>query len=221
MKSALLSLAMLLWAALVFAAPADSALQNQIQRAYNQLQSFEADFEQRLTHRESGSVEKRAGRLLFQKPLLIRWQTAKPHEETLVVNEREIWDYLPDEQVAYRYNPALARDSSSIIQVLTGQAKLDRDFNVKAAATEKGLKKLALFPKDPTPQMVEAAIWVEPETGIIRRASVTDFYGNVNDVTFRSFSQNAKIAPGQFSFKAPKGVDIEDRSKDGEKQLFR
>ncbi len=82
-----------------------------IQQRYETLKSFSAEFEQTLTHKESGSVERRQGSLLFQKPLLIRWQTAKPHEETLVVTAREIWDYLPDEEVAYRYPPSLVRDS--------------------------------------------------------------------------------------------------------------
>ena len=46
-----------------------------IQARYEKLGSFTADFEQTLTHKESGSVEKRQGKLLFKKPLLIRLQT--------------------------------------------------------------------------------------------------------------------------------------------------
>lgn len=107
---------------------------------------------------------------MFQKPLLIRWQTAKPHAETLVVTNKEIWDYLPDEEVAYRYPPSLAQDSRSIIQVITGQAVLTKDFEVKDEGLEQGLAKLRLYPKEPAPQMVEALIWVDPASGYIRRA---------------------------------------------------
>lgn len=206
-------------------AQASSAIINKIQNAYRQIDSFEADFDQTLTHRESGSIEKRKGRLLFQKPLLIRWQTRKPHEETLIVNTREIWDYLPDEEIAYRYAPQLVQDSRSIIQVLTGQAKLSKDFDVKPVgkAATNGLQKLMLFPHDPTPQMVEAAIWVDPASGAIQRASVTDFYGNVNDVAFNSFKPGVKIAANQFSFNPPKGIEVEDRIKRkvDERELFR
>lgn len=220
-------IALVLWLTLacstaVFAA-ADNALLAKIQSAYGQINAFEADFNQILTHKESGSVEKRKGHLQFQKPLLIRWQTVKPHEETLVVNNKEIWDYLPDEQIAYRYSPAVAQDSRSIIQVITGQAKLNKDFDVKTGGNENGLIKLSLFPKDPSPQMVEAAIWVDPASGVIHRANVTDFYGNSNDVSFQSFKPAAKIAPGQFTFKAPKGIEVEDRIQKGleERQLFK
>lgn len=207
------------------AAQTTPAIVNKIQDAYKQIDSFEAEFEQTLTHRESGSTEKRKGKLQFQKPLLIRWQTQKPHEETLIVNAKEIWDYLPDEEIAYRYAPQLVQDSRSIIQVLTGQAKLNQDFDVKPAGKTgaNGLRKLMLFPHDPTPQMVEAAIWVDPATGAIQRASVTDFYGNVNDVAFSSFKPGARIAASQFSFKPPKGIEVEDRIKHAvqERELFK
>lgn len=182
-----------------------------IRQRYDRLSSFSADFEQTLTHKESGSTEKRRGKLLFRKPLLIHWQTAKPHEETLVVTSQEIWDYLPDEEIAYRYPPDLVKDSHSIIQVVTGQASLAKDFDVRHEGLENGLARLLLYPKEPTPQLVEACIWVSPESGYIRRARIVDFYGNSNDVSFVSFTPDANISARQFSFTPPDGIEVEDR----------
>ena len=194
-----------------------------IQARYEKLRTFSATFEQTLTHKESGSVEKRQGNLLFQKPLLIRWQTDKPHEETLVVTHKEIWDYLADEEIAYRYPLELVRDSRTIIQVITGQAALTKDFDVKEAGQENGLAKLHLYPKEPAPQMVEALLWVEPSTGYIRRASIIDFYGNSNDVRFTQFKPDTSLKESDFTFTAPKGVEVEDRidRKVQEKELFK
>ena len=194
-----------------------------IQARYEKLRTFSATFEQTLTHKESGSVEKRQGNLLFQKPLLIRWQTDKPHEETLVVTNKEIWDYLADEEIAYRYPLDLVRDSRTIIQVITGQAALTKDFDVKEAGTENGLAKLHLYPKEAAPQMVEALLWVEPATGYIRRASIIDFYGNSNDVRFTQFKPDTSLKASDFTFTAPKGVEVEDRidRKVQERELFK
>ena len=194
-----------------------------IQARYEKLRTFSATFEQTLTHKESGSVEKRQGNLLFQKPLLIRWQTDEPHEETLVVTHKEIWDYLADEEIAYRYPLELVRDSRTIIQVITGQAALTKDFDVKEAGQENGLAKLHLYPKEPAPQMVEALLWVEPSTGYIRRASIIDFYGNSNDVRFTQFKPDTSLKESDFTFTAPKGVEVEDRidRKVQEKELFK
>ena len=200
-----------------------SDIANTIQARYEKLRTFSATFEQTLTHKESGSVEKRQGSLLFQKPLLIRWQTDKPHEETLVVTNKEIWDYLADEEIAYRYPLELVRDSRTIIQVITGQAALTKDFDVKEAGQENGLAKLHLYPKEAAPQMVEALLWVEPATGYIRRASIIDFYGNSNDVRFTQFKPDVSLKAADFTFTAPKGVEVEDRidRKVQERELFK
>lgn len=202
---------------------ANDGLIAKIQEAYSGMDSFEADFDQTLKHKESGSTEKRKGKIVFQKPLLVRWQTYKPHEETLVVNREEIWDYIPEEDIAYRYSPSVAQDSRSIIQVITGQAKLDKDFDVKRGGTENGLAKMILYPREPGPQMVEAAIWVDPVSGTIQRANVTDFYGNKNDIKFSSFKPGSRQPASQFKFKPPKGVEIEDRIGKNvpEKELFK
>ena len=214
-----------LTAGLIFMAAAAQAsdIANTIQARYEKLRTFSATFEQTLTHKESGSVEKRQGSLLFQKPLLIRWQTDKPHEETLVVTNKEIWDYLADEEIAYRYPLELVRDSRTIIQVITGQAALTKDFDVKEAGTENGLAKLHLYPKEAAPQMVEALLWVEPATGYIRRASIIDFYGNSNDVRFTQFKPDTSLKASDFTFTAPKGVEVEDRidRKVQERELFK
>lgn len=217
-----LSALLVLWSEEAPCASDAVACADLIRQRYEKLKSFDADFEQTLTHKESGSVEKRNGRLIFQKPLLIRWQTAKPHEETLVVTDKEIWDYLPDEDIAYRYSPELVQDSRSIIQVLTGQSAMTRDFDVKVAGNDSGHIRLLLYPHEPTPQMVEAAIWVEPESGYIRRAKIIDFYGNANDVRFTSFKPDARIAPAEFRFAPPAGVEVEDRidRKVQERELF-
>ncbi|WP_297218327.1 outer-membrane lipoprotein carrier protein LolA [uncultured Desulfovibrio sp.] len=194
---------------------APSALVNGIKERYRTLESFSASFEQKLLHKESGNTETRTGTLRFKKPLLIRWETTSPSPELLVVTEKEIWDYLPDEEVAYRYSPDLVQDSRSIIQVLTGQSALDRDFDITEEGTENGLRKLHLYPKEPSTQMVEAFLWVD-SSHLILRADIIDFYGNHNDVTFSAFKSNAGMPASTFRFTPPDGVDVEDRLKSGQ-----
>lgn len=196
---------------------------NKIKNTYNNMSSFKGEFSQTLLHKESGTREKRDGTLKFQKPLLVRWETAKPNEEILVITGKEIWDYLPEEEIAYRYPMSLAQDSRSIIQVITGQAALSEDFKIKNLGTENSLAKFSLYPKEPNTQMVEALIWVDPASGHIKRAKVIDFYGNENDIYFRSFFPSDKIADSSFKFTPPKGIEVEDRRdrQIQEKELFK
>lgn len=201
----------------------DSTTISSLEKFYGELKGFNADFTQILEHKESGSREIRQGKLSFKKPLLIRWQTTPPHEETLVVSEKEIWDYLPEEKIAYRYNPEIVQDSRSIIQVLTGQAPLAKDFDIKDGGLDKGNQKLILYPHEPVPSMVEATLWVNPQNGQIQRTRITDFYGNINDVSLSNFKSNPRFGSTEFNYQPPKGVEIEDRIDHGveEKELFK
>lgn len=193
-----------------------------LQQRYDGVKTLKSAFTQTLTHKESGSKEVRKGTLLFRKPLLVRWETQKPHPELLVVGDKEIWNYLPEEEVAYRYPLDLVRDSRSIVSVITGQARLDQDFQVVEEGTEDGLQKLHLFPKEPVQSLTEAIVWVDAEAKLIKRARIYDFYGNENDIVLEDLAADAKLSDTSFTFTPPKGVDVEDRIKGGspEKQLF-
>lgn len=201
----------------------DPALVEQIKAAYEKTGAIEASFIQKLTHKESGATEKRNGTLLFEKPLNIRWETAAPNAETLVINKSEIWDYIPDEDVVYRYSLEVVQDSRNIVQVLTGQAKLTKDFDVKNMGKDGGRTRLLLYPKEPTPQLVEASIWIDPASGFIRKVLATDFYGNTNEVELATFTPRQTLPAKNFQFKPPKGVEIEDlRNKEIlERDLFK
>lgn len=189
-----------------------SSVVNSMQAAYASMQSFRADFTQQLLQRESGVVEERHGVIMFKKPLLVRWETAAPHAELLMVTDREIWNYLPDEELAYRYSRELAEDSRSLIQVITGQSALSRDFDLEPSqAPEDGkLIHLLLYPKEPTTELTEAQLWIDPDTSLIRRAMVMDFYGNTNTIELKNLKPDVSVSAKDFTFTPPSGTEVED-----------
>ena len=208
--------ALLLSAATALAASSDTdSLVSRMQSAYAAMNSFRASFTQELTHQESASTETRRGTLLFRKPLLVRWETDSPSPELLLVGVRDIWNWLPDEELAYRYSLDLARDSLPIIMVVTGQSPLDRDFDVESLPPEKddaNLVHLLLYPREPSAQLTEAQVWIDPATALIRRAQVMDFYGNTNLIRFDSLTPDAALKDEDFSFTPPPGTEVEDHT---------
>ncbi len=184
-----------------------------LQKKYDGIDSMRAEFTQILRHKESGSKENRTGVLLFKKPLLVRWETKAPSPELLVVTKSEIWNAFPDEDVAYKYPLSLVEDSRSIIRVITGQARLDQDFTIEDEGKEDGLTKLHLYPKEPVQGLVEAIFWVDPDSGLIRRFRIYDFYGNENEITFTNQKIGASVPDSSFTYTPPKGTQVEDRTK--------
>ncbi len=186
-----------------------ASIETEIQQKYQSISNMKTQFVQKLVHRESGSVQERLGELLFQKPLNVRWETKAPHAELLVINAKEVWNYLPDEEVAYSYGKDVVQSSRVLIEVITGQARLDKDFSVKNLGQEDDFVMLDLFPHEPTPEMVEARIWVDAQAKLIQRARITDFYGNTNELAFTRIELNAGLPKDAFTFTPPEGVDVE------------
>lgn len=193
---------------------------DRVQSFYDNVTSFEANFEQILKHKESGSTEKRKGKIHFKKPLQIRWETMAPHKEQWIVSEKDVWDFLPDEEIAYRYSSDILKNSGGVIGVLTGQKPLKRDFIVQMVGDDGSLRVLQLLPKEPSVQLVEALVWVE-QSGVINKMASTDFYGNVNEIRLNNFKANVALQNKIFDFQAPKGIEVEDlRKSDLKKNIF-
>ncbi len=185
-----------------------ASLEENIQKKYLGISSIKTSFEQTLTHKESGSVQKRKGQLLFSKPFRVRWETQNPYPELLLITDSVVWNYLPDEEVAYKYTPDIVEGSRPLVQVITGQAQLNKDFAVKNLGKDGSYTKLQLYPHDPSPDMVEAFLWVDKNL-LIRKASIIDFYGNSNMLHFTQVEVNTSLPAQTFNFTPPKGVDVE------------
>lgn len=212
---ALVGLIALLAVAGVARAAAVNPVVAALQKKYESIASMKAEFTQLLVHKESGSKEKRSGVLYFKKPLLVRWESKKPSPELLLVTNKEIWNAFPDEEVAYKYALSLAQDSRSIVRVVTGQARLDQDFQIEDEGREGGLIKLHLFPKEPVQALVEAILWVDPASSLIKKVRIYDFYGNENEIAFTSQDIGAPIRDSLFTYTPEKGMTVEDRTKEG------
>jgi outer membrane lipoprotein carrier protein len=185
-----------------------------VQARYKAVTTMHAEYAQTLVHKESGSREERSGVLSFAKPLLVRMESKTPSPELLLVARDVIWNVFPEEEMAYKYSLSLAHDSRSIVQVMTGQASLDKDFHVENQKEEGGLLVLDLYPKEPTQAMVEVRLWINPGTDLIQKLRVFDFYGNENEMVFSRQEMNVDIPASLFTYTPPKGFAIEDRTGD-------
>ena len=192
---------------------AEKNLTAKLQAKYDGITSMRADFSQVLLHKESGAKETRTGTLQFKKPLLVRWETKDPSPELLVVGKTEIWNVFPDEDAAYKYPLSLVEDTRSIVRVVTGQSRLEQDFTFEKEGTENGLTKLHVYPKEPVQALVEAIFWVDPESALIRKLRIYDFYGNENEITFTNQQIDVAVPDASFAYKPGKGITVEDRTK--------
>lgn len=195
-------------------AAAAATLAENIRQAYAGINSMRADFSQQLLHKESGAKERRGGTLSFKKPLLVRWETKKPAPELLIIGKTAIWNVFPDEEMAAKYAPELLDGSAGIVRVITGQARLDEDFDLEDEGREGNLLTVRLYPKEADPSLVEVLLWIEPESHLIKKARIYDFYGNENEIEFTRRETGVALSDALFLYTPPPDFVVEDHSKD-------
>ena len=203
-------------------APTLENLPDLIQKRYETLRTFQADFVQELTNVASGDVEVRKGKIWFKQPSQVRWETAEPEKELLVVGPDFAWDYIEEEQLAIKYSVAALLDSKTVIRFISGQANLKEDFIVKTewqgaddvrARWGKGCEVIQLVPKEAEPAMVLAYIGVEPKTGLLEKVMIVDFYGNGNELRLSNVVLDPDLPPSLFAFTPPEGTQVEDNTQ--------
>jgi len=190
-----------------------SGLADAIQKRYESVQQFQADFQQELSNAASGSVEKRSGKIWFKQPSLVRWDTLKPEKELLVVGQKAVWNYFEADKIAMKYRTNQVFSSKTMIRFLSGKANLKEDFKVTEQGSEDGLIKMRLVPKEPEPSMVMAYIWVDPKTHFMGRVLIVDFFGNGNQVTLLGLTTDKRPDARLFEFTPPAGVQVRDNTK--------
>lgn len=199
----------------VWTAPVRGAdLVDAVQKKYESLSGFKAEFAQNLKNSASGEGESRSGTIAFKKPSLVRWETVKPEKELLVVGKDAVWDYFEDDREAYRYPVEEIINSKTMLKFLTGKANLREDFHVfeEPDAAAAGLVRFKLVPKEPEPGLVMADVWVDPGTQMIMRLSIQDFYANTNDLILKNLTVEAGLPDSLFSFTPPPGVAVHDNT---------
>jgi len=184
-----------------------------IQEKYESLTGVKTAYEQVLINASTQEKETRAGTIYFKNPGLVRWETDTPEQELLVVGRKFVWDYFSDEQVVYKYYKDEILDSKTVIRFISGQADLEEDFEVTDMGLENGWRKLELVPRQPEPGLVLAYLWAEPETFLIRRVRLIDFFGNENQVTLDDLELNIPLSDSLFTFEPPADVTVMDNTE--------
>ena len=211
--AALLSILIWLNAASLAVAQSAAEISNLVQGRYQNVQTIHAYFDQIITHKESGVEEKRLGEIFFQKPMLVRWHTAPPLEELILLTGDVVWQYFADEELAYKFDADAIDGQNGFLKVIIGQTRLDKNFKIEVLGDEGGLLKVLLEPYEPSQSMVEATMWINRATGEIARLRIMDFYANLSEITLNRQELDKPIPSSTFVFTPPPGTEIEDHTE--------
>ena len=199
MKALLLSIAMLLTAA-VAQADALDALKAFIRDA----KTGQANFTQTVTAPDGLKKKTSSGSFEFARPNRFRFTYAKPFEQVIVADGQKVWIYDSD------LNQASSRKLSQALgatpAALLAGGSLEKDFDLKPAPDKAGLAWVEAVPraKDGALQSVRIGFRGSELAAI----EILDSFGQTSLLQFSQMTTNLPLAPERFRFVVPPGADV-------------
>jgi len=170
-----------------------------------QTNSLSASFEQQLVDQSGAIMQQSKGRLSMMRPGKFRWDYTKPYPQNIISNGVKIWMYDSElEQVNVRpYNQVL---STSPVNLLDKNQKLDIEFNVESMPQKEGQQWVKLTPKASESDFKEMYI------GLINKQIKTmrflDNFDQKTEITFDNLVVNPSFKAAFFEFDVPEGTDV-------------
>lgn len=203
---------------LLFAAPSPVAenpltevVQN-IQAAYERTTDWKADFEQVTQIQGFDTPIKSRGKLYIKKPDRLRWDYLEPNRHQILVNEKKVWVYTPEQKQAIVSPFSEISDSQLPLHLLSGVGRLDRDFTVQwtdPGHPERGnIPSLTLIPKEARTGLTKLLMEVDPATYFITRLTLFESNGNQSRFRFARIQSNTGLKDRIFVFTPPKDVVV-------------
>jgi outer membrane lipoprotein carrier protein len=183
-----------------------------LQRKYDGVRDFSADFVQRYR----GGVLKREtverGSLLVKKPGKMRWEYKTPEQKLFVSDGTTFYSYLPEDKQVMVSPVPKDNSASTPALFLAGHGDLTRDFDVSLVDapedTAPGSRALKLVAKTPQPDYDWLVLSVDPQTLALRGLLAADAQGGTSSFAFTNLKENVGLPDGQFRFTVPRGVEL-------------
>jgi outer membrane lipoprotein carrier protein len=194
------------------AGPTAAELAQALQRKYDAVTDFSADF----VHIYQGGVLKQQlterGTVLIKKPGKMRWDYTAPEKKQFVSDGVKIYLYVPaDKQVIVSAVPPNAEATAPSL-FLSGKGRLTSEFTPSLVDLPTGLPAgslaLKLVPKSKQQDYDWLVLALDPETLVIRGLVSEDAQGGTSTFVFTKLKQNVGLSDSEFVFKIPRGVDV-------------
>jgi outer membrane lipoprotein carrier protein len=189
------------------AEPSAVDVADRLQKKYDSIRDFSADFLQRYEGGALKRTREERGALLVKKPGKMRWAYKQPEEKLFVSNGVRFYQYIPaDRQVIVADPPD---DSQPAMAFLAGRGHLTRDFKVSFAQSQAPDRwTLRLDPKTPQQDFDWLEISASRDSLELRTLVIAERQGSRSTFTFSNFKANPGLSDKDFDFAVPKGVEV-------------
>ncbi len=190
-------------------------LQRALQRRYDLVQDFSADFTQTYEGGVLSTTVVERGVVRISKPGRMRWDYHEPERKVVVSDGEQIFLYLPeDRQGRVGRLPALSQATTPAL-FLAGAGNLVDDFSAAFDTVEDqppNSYALRLTPVRSEPDFEFLTLVLDGRSLAILRLIAHDLQGGISAFAFSDLKENQGVSDTQFTFEFPPGTDVIDNT---------
>ena len=178
---------------------------DQLNAFIENVDTFEANFEQTLYDSDSEPLTKSIGSIRIKRPGKFVWSYFSPDEQQIVADGQRVWMYDKDlEQVTV--NSIDDRVAGTPLVLLMRAAPLSDTFLVRELGESDGIQWVELTPKKDTSDFEQVFIGLSGED--LAAMELRDNFGQATQIIFSDFQAGLEFADSLFEFVVPDGVDV-------------
>ena len=177
----------------------------QLESFIQDIETFEADFEQTLYDSDSEPLQKSIGTIKLKRPGKFVWTYLSPEQQQIVADGERIWMYDKDlEQVTV--NSITDRIAGTPLVLLMRAAPLEDSFSIEELGSSDGVNWVELTPKADSSDFEQVFIGLNADG--LAAMELRDNFGQATQIIFTDFNAGVDLADALFEFTVPEGVDV-------------
>ena len=176
-----------------------------LQMRFSGLDSFSAEFTQKLFDADQVLQEETSGVLRVQRPNRFNLEYIQPYYQLYVADGKDLYFYDKDlEQVTVKAQEGMLENTPAML--LSNPGKLDQLYHVKPQGEEAGLFWYELIPKQDGGSFERINLAFKQNE--LRIMELQDSFKQTTRLMFKNIQRNPDLNPKLFRFSPPKGVDV-------------
>src|SRR5262249_49074432 len=192
------------------AAENEEQVVDQLQKSYDSIADFTADFRQETELKTLNKTLKAFGKVTYKRPGKMLWRFEEPKSQWVLADGQSLYFYQPENKQVLKTPLKNAFRSNAPLTFLLGIGNLKRDFKATSKGVEGNLYVLQLGPKDGSKGTDEITLGVDKQNYQINWSRTKDVGGNLTTVHFSNIRRGVGVNDSIFRLQVHQGADVVD-----------
>ncbi|OOV87818.1 outer membrane lipoprotein chaperone LolA [Oceanospirillum linum] len=190
----------------VQAAASEVSATEQLSQLLTQMQSLDADFQQRILDAKGSRLQEVSGHLSLARPGKFYWSTETPFPQTVVSDGETLWLYDPDlEQVTVQQVTQAQNQTPAML--LSGDiTSIEERFSIRLTRDSAQFKEFLLIPTGQESLFEELRLSFSQ--GQLASLLLADSLGQRTSIELFATRFNPELPDDRFTFAIPDGIDV-------------